>query len=476
MRRSDTLQVVAMPGRASLPIGAYDLARLGYELSEFTVGGVADSYELLDAGPDGASWTVRENGSSPFTTRLVLARPADGAKFNGTVIVEWMNVSGALDAPVAWHMAHRELIRGGYAYVGVSVQKAGIDGGLSSTGRARPLKEADPDRYAHLSHPGDAYAFSIFAQVGAMLRGAAGGQVLGPLKPQRLIAAGESQSAVFLTTYLNAISPLFPVYDGYLIHSRFGGAAALDGSSILAPPTEQIPQVQRFRTDLPVPVLVVITETDLLGGGFRGRGVNGYLLARQPDSDRLRVWEVAGTAHADNYNYIVSFIDSGDLPLEQLAAAYRPNRTASGAELDRPMNFGPQHHYVVQAAFAKLDAWLRTGAAPPQAPPLEVVPGDPPHLATDELGIALGGVRTPWVDEPTALLAGYGNSGDDRAFLVGVGEPFVQAQLDRLYPGGKSEYMRRFGASLSAAIDAGFILAADRDEILKLAELSYHGV
>ena len=86
-----------------------------------------------------------------------------------------------------------------------------------------------------------------------------------------------------------------------------------------------------------------------------------------------------------------------------------------------------------------------------------------------------GGVRTPWVDVPIARLSGIGNSGGPLAFLAGVTEPFDAETLDRLYSGGKSEYLKKFEASLDSAIKAGFILPADRKEILDLAALTYHG-
>ena len=77
-------------------------------------------------------------------------------KFNGTVLVEWLNVSGGIDAPAVWMMAHREIARAGYAYVAVSAQKVGVDGGQTITGIDMSLKKQDPERYSDLSHPGDA--------------------------------------------------------------------------------------------------------------------------------------------------------------------------------------------------------------------------------------------------------------------------------------------------------------------------------
>ncbi len=45
--------------------------------------------------------------------------------------------------------------------------------------------------------------------------------------PERLIAAGESQSAGRIATYIDAVHPLVEVYDGFVVHSRGAGGAAL---------------------------------------------------------------------------------------------------------------------------------------------------------------------------------------------------------------------------------------------------------
>jgi hypothetical protein len=80
------------------------------------------------------------------------------------------------------------------------------------------LRRVDPARYSSLDHPGDGYAFDIFTQVARAIR--AGGEPLGGAQPQRLIAAGESQSAGALVTYYNGVAPLTHAFDGYLVHSR----------------------------------------------------------------------------------------------------------------------------------------------------------------------------------------------------------------------------------------------------------------
>jgi hypothetical protein len=173
---------------------------------------------------------------------------------------------------------------------------------------------------------------------------------------------------------------------------------------------------------------------------------------------------------------MAGFIDSGTTPLDKLAAAWRPTDKILGAQLAKPINSAPQHHYVVQAALWYLDRWVRTGQAPSKAPPMTLTAGadKPPTLVLDANGETQGGVRTPWVDVPIARLSGVGNTGSPLAFLAGVTEPFDDATLARLYPGGKNEYLKKFETSLDSAIKSGFILPADRKEILDLAALAYH--
>src|SRR6266550_2408912 len=83
------------------------------------------------AGPTGADgyWQVTPAGQAPFATRLVVCRPSDPGAFTGTVILEWLNVSAGFDAPAHWMLTHRQVIRAGWAWVGVSAQRAGIEGG-----------------------------------------------------------------------------------------------------------------------------------------------------------------------------------------------------------------------------------------------------------------------------------------------------------------------------------------------------------
>jgi hypothetical protein len=459
-----------MPGAAPDVMRDYDLATLGYQETEFSLEGSATSYELHgERGADG-HWDVTEGAEAPFRTRFVVRRPIDTDRFSGTVVVEWHNVSAGIDAAPDWGFFHRHLAAQGHAWVGVSAQKVGIDGG--GFVESIHLKLLAPERYAELEHPGDAWSFDMFSQVGALLRGSVDENPLDGLVAEQLLAAGESQSAACLVTYINAIDPHAQVFDGFFVHGRPGAGVAIDGVFIPTARGETMETTrraisskgERIREDARVPVLVLQSETDviLLGGG----------LAEQPDSERIRVWEMAGAAHADTYTVSGGRHDDGTLTAARLAELLRPTRNLMIGQTDTPINAGPQQHYVAQAALAHLVRWAAGGASPPPAPRLEVDDqGTGYHL--DDLGLARGGIRTPWVEVPTAVLAGLGNSGESFAMLFGRTEPFDDATLSTLYPGGPSEYLERFELSLDATVAAGFLLAEDREEILAVAAASY---
>lgn len=461
-----------MPGKPVLLISAFDLSKLGYQVDEYALSGTATSYKLPAPATADGRWNAIADTTAPYVTRIVVIRPVDPAKFNGTVLVEWLNVTAGQDTPADWMVAHREMIRKGYAYVAVSAQKVGVEGGdviMASAGL--PLKKANPARYGNLSHPGDAFSYDIFSQAGAAVKAARPGGLLGPLVPKHVLGIGESQSAAFLTTYVNAVDPIAKVYDGLMIHSRFGSSAALDGSRMAGGPSAMPPAVH-FRPDLRVPLLTVITETDMLGARL-----SGYHASRVPDGKNLRVWEVAGTAHADNYLFGGAFIDSGSRSSADLAKVFAPTKNAPGAKLDKAFNPGMPHHYVVEAAIASLNRWVSQGKAPPHGALIELATGGKegvePSFTLDANGLAKGGVRTPWVDVPTVRLGGESNPGSFIGMLVGIGEPFDKAKLAALYPGGKDDYLKRFTASLDAAIRAGFILPDDRQEILDIAAINF---
>ncbi|TMC07006.1 MAG: hypothetical protein E6J41_17205 [Chloroflexi bacterium] len=457
-----------VPGTPVSTLGAFDLGRHGYVVEEWFLTGTASSWRSSGELGDDGRWTVGAAGSAPFTTRLLACRP-DRRRFGGTVVVEWLNVSGGGDGSPDWFFLHRHLLREGAAWVGVSAQKAGIDGGgLFESGQH--LKNVAAERYRTLAHPGDAFSFDIFSQAGAALRTGAG--PLADLDIRTLLAVGESQSAAFLVTYVNAVDPLARIYDGFVIHGRGAAGASLEGKMRARPVAQgetldlvsqrdaQSPS-HRIRDDVRVPVMTVQSETDVMMlGGVRGR---------QPDSDRFRLWEIAGAAHFDTYGLVAAHRDDGTISAAELASLMAPTDEVIGQKAAALVNSGPQQHYVLNAALAHLESWVRHGSPPPAAERFEITGGESPALVLDELGNVRGGVRTPWVDVPVAVLSGLGQQGAVFTVLFGVTRPFDDAELDRLYPNGREQYLAAFERRLDEAIGAGFLLEADRAEILGVA-------
>ena len=439
-------------GAVVLQATSFNLSSVGYTQSEYFLTGNASSYvPAAPLGSDGA-WQVTPASSAPYTTRIVVDRPANPARFNGSVIVEWLNVSAGLDTAPDWIIAHNELIRDGFAWVGVSAQAAG----------ASATKATDPIRYAALSHPGDSYSYDIYSQAGQAIRDSAP-TILSGLRPRAVLAEGESQSAFRLTTYIDAIQPLVHVYDGFLVHSRGAGGflAPLSQAPQADVPT---PEVVEFRSDLGVPVLTVETETDLLQ--------LGYLPARQPDSAGLRLWEIAGTAHADDYiaNLGAGDDGSGATALQALNRMVDPPNGTPAFSCAEPINTG-QMHYVMDAAQYALNRWVTLGIPPAQAPRLQATAAGTAFVL-DANGNALGGVRTPAVDAPVAALSGGGQTGTSSfCFLFGTTTPFDSAKLAALYP-THAQFVSRWAAATRRGAASGFITPADAAELVEAAATS----
>ena len=140
---------------------------------------------------------------------MLVRRPVDPRRFNGIVVVEWLNVTALMEGAADFIQMQELLLREGYAWVGVGVQAAGVNTPRSG------LKAWDPTRYGSLEHPGDNYAWDIYSQAGQALRHPDGIDPLGGLRIREMLSIGRSQSAAFMIGYINAIHPLSHVYDGY---------------------------------------------------------------------------------------------------------------------------------------------------------------------------------------------------------------------------------------------------------------------
>ncbi len=421
----------------------------GYVEHEYVAQGTATSYRAAAPLTGDGQWTFEPDGAAPYRTRILVRRPASPAAFSGTVAVEWLNVSGGLDADPDFASLHEELLRRGHAWVGVSSQIIGVEGGpvivVAPGGEGlagEGLKRIDPERYDSLAHPGDGYAFDIFTQIARALR--EGGPAMGNLQPQRMLAVGESQSAMALTTYYNGVQPLTRAFDGFLVHSRASVSLPVVGPGEFADLAGGLggdPVI--LRTDIDAAVIELQAEGDVVG-------LLNSVAVRQADSSTFRLWEVAGTAHADAHlvGPLIDLIDCG---------------TA--------INNGPLH-LVAKAALRALDTWVRDGEAPRRAPRLDVTAATPPEMRRNADGIGLGGIRTPPVDVPVDVLSGEaGTKPSILCLLLGSTTPLPAERIADLYS-SRNDYEQRYRTSADAVIEAGFVLEDDREALLGFSDPS----
>lgn len=422
-----------------------DLAAAGYVEHEYVARGPALRYRADDLPGDGRV-TATEGEPADFATRVLVRRPATPGPV--TVVVEWLNVSSGDDAAPDYTYLAEEIVRRGHVWVGVSAQYVGVEGGRAVVPAGEPadsppangLRARDPERYGALTHPGDAYCYGIFTAVTEALTGPS--QPLDGFEVGLRIAVGESQSAFALTTYVNAVQPLTGCFDAFLVHSR--GSAPLPlgevGAGIDLDQVRHLP-ASRIRTDTTVPVIVLETETDVLSPRLH------YWQARQPDAPFLRVWEVAGSAHADRWQIgeFEEFLGCPD-----------------------PVNAG-QQAYVARAALRWLETWAAGGPAAPGAPGLDLDPaggsGDPQHFALDVVGNVTGGLRTPCVEAPAQVLTGLAAPGSSIiCSLFGRTLPIAEDILRSRYD-GPAGYVAAYERAVQAAVRAGFLLPEDADAV-----------
>jgi hypothetical protein len=423
---------------------AVDLAAYGYIEEEFFLEGTANAYAIPN--PLGTA-TVVPGTATPYKTRMVVRRPQSAVDFNGTVIVEWQNVSATYDLDAAWVASSEHFLRRGYAWIGVSAQRTGVHSVPYG------LKPWNPIRYSTLNIPAtpviptvpaDAFSFDIFSQAAQAVGHPQGADPLGGLVPQELIAIGASQAANFLVRYHNSIHPLAGVFDAFVIVS----------------PTIDV----LLRTDLDVKVWKFLSETDV-AGNIQAKS-QAYI--RQADSDRMRTWEVAGAAHL------------GYQPVEALAILQVRDGVPVTRDRGAPCSLPPFSRiplgYVANALYDHLGEWVRYDVAPPHAPPIDVATLGPQIsiLTRDAFGNALGGIRLSQHAVATATNTGININYSvplDFCRVFGSHVPFTDEMLAGLYRNHGS-YVSKVARMTGANLEAGFIVVEDAEATMQEAATS----
>lgn len=445
-------------GRHGRPFGRplVDLDRYGFVEEEWFLDGDASCYRAVGQLSADGRWDAEEVTTAPFRTRFVVYRPADPERFNGTVVVSWNNVTAGYDL---FGGESPEILEGGYAYVGVTTQLVGITG---LPPNPQGLAAWDPERYGSLQHPGDDFSFDIFTQAARAVGPDRSRQPdpMGGLDVRHVLAMGGSQSAGRLATYVNAIHPISRAFDGYLLTIWFGSGVALDVGRTVVDINEMDAQgsdsrqrllrgVHHLRDDLDVPVMVVNSELEAIPCRW----------VRQPDTDRFRYWEAAGTSHVSVQSMAIrapKYERDFGTPLPVMAG----------------MNAVPLTP-LYDAALHHLHRWMGGGPPPPEQPRIDFT-GDPPTIVRDEHGIATGGIRLPPVEVPLARNSMVPLGDDIFSLLYGSSEPFPVEKVRALY-GDRDTFLACFEKATRAAEEAGVLLPRDAEAFLAEARDGYPG-
>ena len=432
-----------------------DLADKGFVEKEFFLTGEATTYTPApgaELGRDG-KWRIEPKGKVAFKTRFLVYRPADPAKFNGTVVVCWNNVTAGYEL---FFGEGPEVLEDGYAYVCATVQKVGVHGFEENP---QGLVAWDPERYGALNLPTDDAAYDIFSQVARAVGPDRDTSVdpMGGLNVNKVIGLGASQSAGRLSTYINAVHPLpreqgGHAFDGYMLQIYFGSGTPVEASDRLANPATATARpllrgANLIRDDLDVPVMIVNTELEAIA----------CLKVRQPDTERFRTWEAAGLTHVSyqaqltrNQKYQRDFGLTPAAPSEQMNRIYL-----------QPFYDAALHH---------MNRWVQGGAPPPSQPLIDFTGAG--EVVRDAHGVATGGARLPQADAPVAMNSSTPVTDDFSGRLRGSNKPFTAAQLDALYS-DEADYLARFRQAAEASVAAGVLMPRDVEPAVAEAALEY---
>lgn len=421
-------------GAAFGALPAETLASAGYVENEYFFEGVATSYARVDTWTVDGKWTTTPADSADYRVRMLVRRPAKARDFNGIVVVEWLNVTALAEGAADFLHMQEEILREGYAWVGIGAQAAGVNSVVG-------LKAWDAERYGSLVHPGDRFSYDIFSQAAQALVHPEGVNPL-RLRPLAVLATGRSQSAFRLVTYINAFHPAAGLFDGFLVHSRGVNAAGLAAEGLAADTPVPMPAGAHIRADTRVPVLDVQTEGDMTA--LRSH------LTRQSPNRYYRRWEIAGAAHTETPEWLVDLPPTLDF----------------GPGCAFAVNSAP-HHTVVKAALRALSRWVTTNVKPPQSPDIQLSDPTavPAAIVRDLFGNALGGIRLPELEVPTAVLDGRINSPavtpppgtQNFCSLFGGTVPFNETTIQQLYWNHRT-YVNRFRGAAKALVEQGYWL------------------
>lgn len=435
------LTLIDVPGTAPMSAASVDLGAFGYIELEFFTEGTANRYRGATLGQQTTAEII--DSGFPYRSRVLLRRPTPEA-FNGTLVVEWTNVTAGQDIDFAFAEMHEHLLSQGYAVAVVSAQKNGVD----------RLKTWSPERYATLSVdadntdpkggavdacvagpdcPVDPLAWDIFSQTTAALKDTGEGAPLAGYDVQTVIALGQSQSAFRLAGYYNTIQPLTGLFDGFLFDD-------------LTP---------QLRPDQQVPAISVNSE------------VTADMFPPAQPSDFFRIWDLAGAAHSSIYG--ADYVDRMVLRDASYPGDARPlsfTDTLKGQNCAMPTSYSAvDTGAALSSALVALETWAEDGTPAPAS--LVFARDAEGKVQRDAAGLPIGGLHLPEFAVPATAYAINGPT--VFCTLSGYSIELTPAEMTVRH-GSKDAYVAAVKDTGRALVDAGYLLQVDAEVSAARAE------
>lgn len=455
-------------------VNACDLPAWDYIEEEFFQSGKANIYDE-DASKN-LTVTVPD---CPYTTRLIVRRPKNVEKFSGNVLIEVLNASANYDIDRDWMLLWRKMVRDGDIYIGITSKGHAVDA----------LKRFDPERYAEINWANPTpdregpdtptfdflkpYELGLFwdmiVDLAKVLRD--DDSEKNPLKgfgKKWIYLAGWSQSGSYLARVIHSFAYLpencrnGPLFDGYYNSGSGAGDKVLNSYVASArvnfggmPSGKQIIVTKE-------PYIAVNTESENRGFGFWADD------ADEPNY-KFRSWQIPCSSHDTKYTLIDYYRPMMEDMVKADTIQDWEGVPENGGPLDSP------YEPIFAAAFKALCDWARLGIPAPHAPRIKTEMTFAPTDRTgalvanrkDIFGNALGGIRYPVADCPTASYQSYTERADGSIqMMFGTVKPFGKVLLREMY--GTLEHYRALAEkSTDNAIAKGFILPEDREYMIE---------
>lgn len=456
--------------------GKCEFEKIGYLEDEYFMSGTANVY-----GENTEGKLVVEIPDAPYTTRLLVRRPADVKKFSGNVVIEILNATAMLDIDRQWVNSWKFFTRNGDIYIGISSKGHVVDA----------LKSFDPERYAPINwdNPDPSreipesmknnplmflkqYESGLFwdmiIDLARLLRT---GDALNPIAEygkSYLFLTGWSQSGGYIARILHTfayrpeIEKDGPLFDGYLSAGMGNSDAPLNAySGQMRLRSLPIPNASMLGGK--EPVIAINTESENKFAYWHGDfDEPGY---------KFRTWQIPVSSHDTDYN-LQEYYEG--YQREDLNKIGRTNMWEGcvGEPMDCP------YEPIFNAAYFHLYNWARYGIPAPHAPKIEtriVIGKESPggffgncvENVTDAFGNCMGGIRHPVADCPTGTYYSSSPKADGtRQEMFGHVIPFSPEKLKAIY-GDLDHYRKLVEESTDRAIAGGFILKEDREELIE---------